>query len=117
MSIEVFQPFQTRLIICPPVTRRFDNPVAREVGLGVPVCEVIDALNSQKWRDIPTFAIDTNNRCCLFPIAWLYSLRSATSIGTCNNHPRCDLAYWKAGLVEVVKIAIYHTIFGPYILN
>jgi hypothetical protein len=46
MSIEVFQPFQTRLIICPPVTCRFDNLVAREVGLGVLVCEVIDALNS-----------------------------------------------------------------------
>ncbi len=46
MFVEVFQPFQTRLIICPPVICRFDNPIAWEVGLRVPVREVVDALNS-----------------------------------------------------------------------
>ncbi len=114
--VKVFQPFQTRLIICPPVIYRFNNPIAREVGLRVPVHEVVNALNSQKWKDILTFAINTNNRCCLFPIAWLYSLCSATSIGTCNNYSGCNHTYQKAGLVEVIEIAIYYTILRPYIL-
>ena len=114
--IEVFQPFQTRLIICPPVTYRFDNPVAREVGLGIPVCEVINALNSQKWRNIPTFAINTNNRYYPFPIAWLYSLSSATLISMCNNYSRYNQAYQKASLVKEIEITIYYTILCLYIL-
>jgi hypothetical protein len=116
MFVEVFQPFQTSLIVCPSITYRFNNPIVREVGFGVPVREVVDALNDQKWRDIPTFAINAHNCCRPFPIAWLYSLGSATSIGTCNNHPRCDLTHYKAGLVEVVEIAVYYPIFRPHIL-
>jgi hypothetical protein len=44
--VEVFQPFQTSLIVCPSITRRFNNPIIREVGFGVPVREVVDALNN-----------------------------------------------------------------------
>jgi hypothetical protein len=88
----------------------------KKVGFRVLVCEVVDALNDQKWRDILTFAIRTNNCCRLFPIAWLYSFSSTTSIGTYNNHPRYDLAYYKAGLVEVIEIAVHYIIFRPHIL-
>jgi hypothetical protein len=73
-------------------------------------------LNDQKWRDIPTFTIRINNYYRLFPIAWLYSLGSAMSIGTYNNYPRCDLAYHKAGLVEIIEIAVYYIIFRLYVL-
>jgi hypothetical protein len=45
MSIEMFQLFQTRFIVCLPVIRSFDNPVAWEIGLGVLVREVIKALD------------------------------------------------------------------------
>jgi hypothetical protein len=114
--VEVFQPFQTSLIVCLSITRRFDNLIVREVGFGVLVRKVVNTLNDQKWRDIPTFAINAHNCCCLFPIAWLYSLGSATSIGMCNNYPRCDLTHHKAGLVEVVEIAVYYPIFRPHIL-
>ena len=114
--IKVFQPFQTRLIIYLPVTHRFNNLVAREVGLGVLVYEVINALNSQKQRDILTFAININNSYRLFPITWLYSLNSATLISTRNNYSGYNHAYQKAGLIKVIKIAIYNTILRLYIL-
>jgi hypothetical protein len=77
---------------------------------------MVDALNDQKWKDIPTFAIRTNNYYRLFPITWLYSFSSTTSIGIYNNYPRYDLAYYKTGLVEVIEIAVYYIIFRSYIL-
>jgi hypothetical protein len=88
----------------------------REVGFRILVCEIINTLNDQKWKDILIFVIHTNNYYRLFPIAWLYSLSSATSIGIYNNHPKCDLAYHKAGLVEVIEIAVHYIIFRLYIL-
>jgi hypothetical protein len=114
--VEVFQPFQTRLIIRPTVIRRFNSPIVREVGFGVPIRKVIDALNHQEWRDIPAFAINIHNSYCLFSIAWLNCLTSAMSIYTRNNHSRADHTHHKAGLIEVIEIAIYYTIFRLHIL-
>ena len=37
-------------------------------------------------------------------------------INISNNYSGVDLAYYKAGLVKVIKIAIYYTIFRLYIL-
>jgi hypothetical protein len=88
----------------------------REVGFRILVCEIVNALNDQKWRDILTFAIRINNCCCLFLIAWLYSLSSTTSIGIYNNHPRYNLAYHKTSLVEVIEITVYYIIFRPHVL-
>ena len=116
MFVEVFQPFQTRLIICPTIIRRFNNPIVREVSFRVPVREVVDALNDEEWRDTPTFAIDRNNRYRPFSIAWLNCFTFATSIGTRNNHSRADYPHHKASLVEVVEIRIHYTIFCPHIL-
>jgi hypothetical protein len=116
MSVEVFYLFQTCLIIRSSIIRRFNNLIVREIGFGVLVRKVVDTLNYQKWRNTPTFAINTSNRCCLFLITWLYSLSSTTSIGTCNNHPRCNHAHHKASLIKVVEIAIQNAIFCLYIL-
>jgi hypothetical protein len=44
MFIEVFQPFQTYLIICPTIVCSFNNIIVREGGFGIPIHEVIDAL-------------------------------------------------------------------------
>jgi len=116
MFVEVFQPFQTRLIVCPTIIRRFDNPIVREASFGVPVCKVVGALYNEEWRDTPTFAIDRNNCCRPFSIAWSNCLTLATSIGTHHNHSGADLTHHKTGLVEVVEIAIHHTIFRLHIL-
>ena len=48
MFVEVFQPFQTRLIICPSIACWFDNPVGWEAAVGIPIREVILALNHEK---------------------------------------------------------------------
>jgi hypothetical protein len=48
MSVEVFHLFKTRLIIRPSIIRRFNNPIVREIGFGVLVCKVVNALNYQK---------------------------------------------------------------------
>jgi hypothetical protein len=77
---------------------------------------MVNTLNDQKWRDILTFAINAYNYCRLFLIAWLYSLSSTTLIGMCNNYLRCNLTHYKAGLIEVIEIAIYYPIFRLYIL-
>ena len=115
MFIEVFQPFQTCLIICPSIACWFDNPVKWETAVGIPIREVILALNHEKWRDTPAFTIDTRNCRGPFPITWLNCLASATSICTGNNHCRADYAHHKPSLVEVVKVAVQNTIFRPHI--
>jgi hypothetical protein len=116
MFIEVFQPFQTRLIVCLSIACWFDNPVGWEAAVGILIREVILALNHEKWRDTPAFTIDTHNRCGPFPIAWLNCLASATSIYTGNNHCRANYTHHKAGFVEVVEIAVLNPIFCPHIL-
>jgi hypothetical protein len=44
MSIEVFQPFQTRLIVCPTVIQSFDNLIVRESGFRILIRKVVGAL-------------------------------------------------------------------------
>ena len=50
MFIKVFNLFETRLIICLPITCRLNNPVVREVALGILIREVVLPLNYQKGR-------------------------------------------------------------------
>ena len=73
-------------------------------------------LDDQKWRDIPTLAINTSNRCRPFSITWLNYLASATSICVSYDHRWGDYAHHKARLVEVVEIAIQNAVLRPHIL-
>lgn len=42
--IEVLQPFEARLIVCPPICSRPDDPVVWEAGLRIPIGEMVTAL-------------------------------------------------------------------------
>ncbi|KAK4096024.1 hypothetical protein N658DRAFT_396992, partial [Parathielavia hyrcaniae] len=79
----------------------FDSPVEWELALGVPVGEVVCALNNEKRREAPPFAIDALDRRRPFLIARLNCLASSASIGACYYHGCADNAHHEAGLVEV----------------
>ena len=76
---------------------------------------MVGALYDQKWRNIPTVATNAGDRSCPFPIARLYTLISSASIGPSDDHARADLAHHKAGLVEIVKVAVEDAIFSSHI--
>jgi hypothetical protein len=80
---------------------------------------MVDSLDDQKRREIPTLPVTVTQTIAVapFPITWLYSFASAMPIGACNDHSRADLAYHKARLVEVVKIAVQNAVFRPHVLN
>jgi hypothetical protein len=114
MFVEVFKPFQTRLIIGPSIASRFNNPIVRKAALSIPTKEMVGSLNYQKQKDTPIFAIDTDNRCSLLSIARRNRFASATTIGACNDHTRSNNTYHKTNLVEIIEIAVENTIFRPH---
>jgi hypothetical protein len=89
----------------------------REAALGIPIREVILALNYEKRRKTLTLSIRTNNRCRLYSITWLDCLASTTSICACNDHSCTNNSYYKPCLVEVVEIGVEYLVFRTYILN
>jgi hypothetical protein len=90
MLIKVLYLFQTRLIIYPSIACRFDDPAVWETAFRIPIHKMYLPLNHQKWRDTPTSAIDTNNRCSPLSIARLNSFASVTSISAYNDHSWAD---------------------------
>ncbi len=113
----MFDPFQAGLVVGPPIRSRFDDPVLWEAALRIPIGEVVGALDDEEWWEAPPFGIDTLNCCRPFPIAWLDRLASSKSISTCNHHRAADNTHHKAGLIEVVEVAVLDTEFGPHITH
>lgn len=52
-----------------------------------------------------------------FPIAGLKILTFTLSIGTGNDYSAINNAYYKAGLVEVVKVPLLDRVLRPYVVN
>ena len=114
--VEVFDPFEASFVVCPPIGSWFDSLVEREAALSILVGEVVRALDNKKRQEAPPFAIDVLNRRCPFPIARLDCLASSTSIGACYYYRCADNAYYKAGLVEVVEVAVEDAVLRPYVV-
>ena len=118
MLIEMANPFQASLIICPPIGSGFDNPVAWKVGLWVPVGEMVGTLDDQERREAPPFGINTFDCRSPFPIARLDGLTSAVSIGASNYHwGAANDAHHEASLIEVVEVAISNAVLRPHVVN
>ncbi len=73
-------------------------------------------MNHHKWRDTPTFTINTSDCCCPFPVTLPDSFSSTMSFDMCNNHTSTNYAHHEACFIKVVKIAIWNTVFGPHIV-
>ena len=73
--------------------------------------------NNNKWQYRSTVRINTLNHNDLFPIAKLYSFNFLIFIVQYYNKGKYDLAYEKAGLIEILNIIFYNIIFNNYILK
>lgn len=104
-------------LFCPPIGSWFNSPVEWELALGVPVYEVVCALNNERRREAPPFAIDALDRRPPFPIARLNCLASSTSIGACHYNRCADDAYHEAGLVTVVEVAVVDAVLRPHAVH
>src|SRR5690242_10317831 len=111
----MLQPFQTSLVICPSVGCCCGGPVVGDLVLRVLAGEVETALHHQERWPYIAVASDTANRCRPFSIAWLNGLWFADPIGARNHHPRPYHAHYKAGLVEVVEVAIEDAVFRTHV--
>ncbi len=72
---------------------------------------------NNKWKYCSTIRINVLNYNDLFSIAKLYSFNFLTPIVQYYNKDRCNLAYKKVCLVEVLNIGLYNIMFSNYILK
>src|SRR6266699_815407 len=72
---------------------------------------------NDKWQYHPTIRIDILDYNDPLPIAKLYNFNFPIPVVQYYNKGGYDLAYKKAGLVEVLNIGLYNIIFGNHILE
>ena len=117
MLIEMSEPFQTYLVIGPPIRTCCNGPVVWKAALRVPTYKVVLALKDQKWWHVKPIATNACNRCRPFSIPGLYGLALSTSIGACYNHVATNHSHYKARLVEVVDVAVRDPVLLSYIVK
>lgn len=115
--VEVLNPVQACLIVCPAVWRSFDPLSVGNTGLGVRRGKVMLPLKDQVRGHHKTVATDVLDYCRPFPIAGLKILASAFSIGTSDDYSAANNAYHEACLVEVVKVPLLDRVLRPYVIN
>src|SRR6266699_6661069 len=72
---------------------------------------------NNKWQYHPTVKIDILNYNDPFPITKLYNFNFLIFVVQRYNKNEYNLAYEKAGFIEVPDIAFYNTIFSNHILK
>ena len=112
MPVKVLQPVKTKLVGSPAVLRDSNNPVLGQVVVFVPVGLVVARFEDDVGRNGPSGGIDALDDCHPLPVAWLDLLCSSCPPCICNNCSRAYLAYYKACLVEVVRVVILDTILS-----
>lgn len=113
--IKMLQLFETSFVISPAILGCFNNPIAQNIAVRVPSSKVKSACNAEERRYHMAICCRIVNGCSPFSIARLDSLWLANPIRACYHHSRPNHSHYKAGFIEVVKIAVLDTIFGSYI--
>lgn len=115
MIIEMLNPFQTYFVVCPSILASFYTPGCWKTAFCIPIREMVDAFNDEKWGYIVAVAINAADCSRPFSIARLYFFAFSAFFRPSYNHMAVYLAHYKAGFVEVVNVAILDVIFGLYI--
>jgi hypothetical protein len=74
-------------------------------------------LKNNKWWNYTSQRINILNNCNLFPIAWLYYLRSPNSIHSYNNSCHCNHTHLEASFIKIPNIIVKNSILYFNILN
>ena len=117
MLVEMFNPIQSRFIVCPTVWRRFNDLGVKDIGTFVLRREVVLALDNKERRYYKTVVVYTFDRYRLFAIASLQLFASSATIKTYNDHCNTNDAYHKANLIEIVEVVVLDTIFRLYVFH
>ena len=86
MFFEMLNLVQARLVIRPSIGGRFNNPVARESAVGVPIGKGVGALHDDERRDAPTIRTDALDHGNPFPIARLDLFSLSAPIGAGHDY-------------------------------
>ncbi len=113
----MFNPFETEFIYNLIILVYSNDPIGWIRVVVISILQIILIYHNDKWQYRLIIKIDILNYSNLFPIARLYSFSFLISIVRCYNKGRCNLAYEKVYLVEVLDIGLYNTIFDNYILK
>ena len=73
---------------------------------------MVGALHDDKQRDVPAVGTDALNHGNLFPITRLDLFSLSAAIGAGYDYRGRDLAYYKAGLIEVIDILVLDAVLG-----
>ena len=111
MFIEMPNPVQACLIIGPSILGWFNYPIAWEGAIGVPISEVVGTLHDDERRDTLAVGIDALDHGNPFPITRLDFFSLPAPVDARHDYRGRDLAYYKAGLVEVIDILVLDAVF------
>ena len=113
----MFDLFETEFIRNPIILACLNDSIGRKKIVAIPIFKMVLICYNDKQRHRPTTRIDALDYNDPFPIAKLYSFNFFTPVVRCYNKDRCNLAYKKACLVEILDVGLYNIIFGNYILE
>src|SRR6266566_6970604 len=115
--IEIFNLFETEFIRSPTILVCPSNLFKWKKVIVILILQIILIYDNDKWQYRLTVKINILDYNDPFSIARLYGFSFPMSIVRYHNKDGYDLAYEKAGFIEIPDIVLYNIIFGNYILE